>query len=111
MLSQLVRGRPAEAGDMLPAGIMAAGGLPRLRAYVEQLERRHAIRHDVNLVWLGALQAQLGRREAAIASLRDACDDHFDGLVFLREDPSFDALRDHEEWPSLLARVFGSTAA
>lgn len=81
-----------------------SGDRRRAESMLRDLERRAAAEYvtPLNFAWI---QIGLGRRDAAFASLRRACDTHVPELMRLKVDPVYDPLRSDLRFAELLACI------
>lgn len=56
-------------------------------------------------LWLAVIHVALGEKDQALDRLQTAFDDRSAGLVYLKMDPAFDALRGDSRFAGLLRRI------
>ena len=59
----------------------------------------------VQPLWLAVIHVALGEKDRALDPLQTAFDDRSVGLVYLKMDPAFDALRGDSRFAGLLHRI------
>ncbi len=71
---------------------------------LEEMKGLAGERHNLG-THIAAIYAALGNKDEALAWLKRACDEHEQGVVDLKVDPRFDALRSDPRFMDLLRRV------